>query len=139
MGSDENSNNLLDKLQDAIGRGQNPISIFPSDLVEPEIITISDPDLGVSGTFDLSSYDSQLCQVENFLTRLSRMQWQIMFSFSFNISGSGAKYTYDRFPSNIRTEEQEEKRKQILATASGAFEYSGKLARYIYISIPFQF
>ncbi|KAH7511527.1 hypothetical protein FEM48_ZijujUnG0005900 [Ziziphus jujuba var. spinosa] len=90
MGSDENSNNLLDKLQDAIGRGQNPISIFPSDLVEPEIITISDPDLGVSG--------------------------------------SGAKYTYDRFPSNIRTEEQEEKRKQILATASGAFEYSGKLA-----------
>lgn len=87
-GSDENTNNLLDKLQDAIGRGQNPMSIFPSNTAEPEIITISDPD--------------------------------------YKISGSGAKYTYDRFPSNIRTEEQEEKRKQILAAASGAFEYSGK-------------
>jgi len=41
-------------------------------------------------------------------------------------SESGAKYTYDRFPSNIRTEEQEEKRKQILATVSNAFEYSGR-------------
>ncbi|KAF5445397.1 hypothetical protein F2P56_034448 [Juglans regia] len=89
LGSGENNNNnLLDKLQDAIGRGQNPISILPSSLVEPEIITISDPDVG--------------------------------------ISGSGAKYTYDRFPSNIRTEEQEEKRRQILAAASGAFQYSGK-------------
>ncbi|GLT48924.1 hypothetical protein SLA2020_225120 [Shorea laevis] len=88
MVSEENNNNLLDKLQDAIGRGQNPFSIFPSSLVEPEIITISDTDVG--------------------------------------ISGSGAKYTYDRFPSNIRTEEQEEKRKQILAAASGAFEYPGK-------------
>ncbi|XP_038893863.1 DENN domain and WD repeat-containing protein SCD1 [Benincasa hispida] len=87
IGSDESNNNILDKLQDAIGRGQNPLSILPS-LVEPEIITISDPDLGTSG--------------------------------------SGAKYTYDRFPSNIRTEEQEEKRKQILAAASGAFEYAGK-------------
>lgn len=54
MVSDENNNNLLDKLQDAIGRGQNPISIFPSDAVEPEIITISDSDLGVSGRFDFS-------------------------------------------------------------------------------------
>ncbi|KAF2325536.1 hypothetical protein GH714_029985 [Hevea brasiliensis] len=81
---DENNNNLLEKLQDAIGRGQNPISILPSSLVEPEIITISDEDVG---------------------------------------AGSGAKYTYDRFPSNIRSEEQDEKRKQILAAASGAFEY----------------
>ncbi|KAG7944548.1 hypothetical protein I3843_15G107500 [Carya illinoinensis] len=88
LGSGENQNNLLDKLQDAIGRGQNPISILPSSLVEPEIITISDPDVG--------------------------------------LSGSGAKYAYDRFPSNVRTEEQEEKRRQILAAASGAFEYSGK-------------
>ncbi|KDP20097.1 hypothetical protein JCGZ_05866 [Jatropha curcas] len=85
VGSDENNNNLLDKLQDAIGRGQNPISILPSLSVEPDIITISDQDMGTSG--------------------------------------SGAKYTYDRFPSNIRSEEQEEKRKQILAAASGAFEY----------------
>ncbi|XWS50709.1 hypothetical protein CRYUN_Cryun12cG0109900 [Craigia yunnanensis] len=88
IGSDENNNNLLDKLQDAIGRGQNPLSILPSTLMEPEIITISDPDVGVSG--------------------------------------SGAKYSYDRFPSNVRTEEQEEKRKQILAAANGAFEYSGR-------------
>ncbi|XP_075666674.1 DENN domain and WD repeat-containing protein SCD1-like isoform X1 [Castanea sativa] len=91
LGSGENNNNnnnLLDKLQDAIGRGQNPTSILPSSLVEPEIITISDPDVG--------------------------------------ISGSGAKYTYDRFPSNFRTEEQEEKRRQILAAASGAFDFSGK-------------
>lgn len=43
----------------------------------------------------------------------------------FGLSGSGAKYTYDRFPSNNRTEEQKEKRKQILAAASGAFDYSG--------------
>ncbi|XP_075661446.1 DENN domain and WD repeat-containing protein SCD1-like isoform X2 [Castanea sativa] len=86
--NNNNNNNLLDKLQDAIGRGQNPTSILPSSLVDPEIITISDPDVGRSG--------------------------------------SGAKYTYDRFPSNIRTEEQEEKRRQILAAASGAFDFSGK-------------
>ncbi|KAH1235983.1 DENN domain and WD repeat-containing protein SCD1 [Glycine max] len=88
VGSDENNNNLLDKLQDAIGRGQNPMSILPSSSVEPEILTVSDSDIG--------------------------------------ISGSGAKYTYDRFPANIRTEEQEEKRKQILAAVSNAFEYSGR-------------
>ncbi|KAK0587053.1 hypothetical protein LWI29_016603 [Acer saccharum] len=88
VGSEDDSNNLLDKLQDAIGRGQNPMSIFPSSLVEPEIITISDPDMGVSG--------------------------------------SGAKYTYDRFPSIVRTEEQEEKRKQILAAVSGSPEFSGR-------------
>ncbi|CAI0438020.1 unnamed protein product [Linum tenue] len=82
---DESDNNLLDKLQDAIGRGQNPMSILPSSSTEPEIVTISDPSGGRSG--------------------------------------SGAKYIYDRFPSNIRSEEQEEKRKQILAAASGAFEY----------------
>lgn len=48
VGSDENSINLLDKLQDAIGRGQNPYSILPS-FMEPEIITISDQDVGTSG------------------------------------------------------------------------------------------
>ncbi|KAM7483016.1 hypothetical protein LguiB_007599 [Lonicera macranthoides] len=88
LGSDENNINLLDKLQDAIGRGQNPFSILPSLSAEPEIITISD--LGVG------------------------------------MSGSGAKYCYDRFPSNFRTDEQEEKRRQILAAASGALEYSAK-------------
>ncbi|KAL3824778.1 hypothetical protein ACJIZ3_020807 [Penstemon smallii] len=91
LGSEENGNNLLDRLQDAVGRGQNPMSILPSLLSEPEIVTISDPGLG--------------------------------------ISGSGAKYCYDRFPSNARTEEQEEKRKQILAAASGVLEYSGKLTQ----------
>lgn len=48
-GPDENNVNLLDKLQDAIGRGQNPMSIFSSSLMEPEIITISDSDTGRSG------------------------------------------------------------------------------------------
>ncbi|KEH21371.1 stomatal cytokinesis defective protein, putative [Medicago truncatula] len=88
VGFDENNNTVLDKLQDAIGRGQNPMSVFPSSSVEPEILTVSDSAVG--------------------------------------ISESGAKYTYDRFPANIRTEEQEEKRKQILATISNAFEYSGR-------------
>ncbi|GMI96344.1 STOMATAL CYTOKINESIS-DEFECTIVE 1 [Hibiscus trionum] len=88
LGSDENNDNLLDKLQDALGRGENPLSILPSTSAEPEIITISDPDVGVSRT--------------------------------------GAKYCYDRFPSNVRTEEQEEKRKQILAAVNGAIEYSGR-------------
>ncbi|KAL5726231.1 Scytalone dehydratase [Ranunculus cassubicifolius] len=88
IGSDEKANNLLDKLQDTIGRGQNPFSIFPSASEEPEIITISDPGIG--------------------------------------ISGSGAKYCYDRFPYNIRTEEQEEKRKAILLAASGALENQAK-------------
>ncbi|KAI5382926.1 Scytalone dehydratase, variant 3 [Lathyrus oleraceus] len=88
VGFDENNNTILDKLQDAIGRGQNPMSVFPSSSVEPEILTVSDSAVG--------------------------------------ISESGAKYTYNRFPSNLRTEEQEEKRKQILATISNAFEYSGR-------------
>lgn len=60
LGSDENNNNLLDKLQDAIGRGQNPMSILPSSLVEPEIITISDPGVGISGTLVVNvSWDCQ--------------------------------------------------------------------------------
>ncbi|KAJ7973907.1 DENN domain and WD repeat-containing protein SCD1 [Quillaja saponaria] len=88
VGSGENNNNLLDKLQDAIGRGQNPLSILPATSIDPEIITILDSDVGISGLY--------------------------------------AKYIYDRFPSNIRTEEQEEKRRQILAAASGAFDYSEK-------------
>jgi hypothetical protein len=48
-GSDDNNNNLLDKLQDAIGRGQDPMSILPPPLLEPEIITISDDGSGESG------------------------------------------------------------------------------------------
>ncbi|KAL9330197.1 hypothetical protein ACSQ67_005200 [Phaseolus vulgaris] len=90
VGSDESNNNLLDKLQDAIGRGQNPMSVLPSSPVETEILTVSDSDI--------------------------------------EISGSGAKYTYDKFPANIRTDEQEEKRKQTLAAISNAFEYSGRHA-----------
>ncbi|XP_011072936.1 DENN domain and WD repeat-containing protein SCD1-like [Sesamum indicum] len=89
LGSEENGKNLLDKLQDAIDKGQNPTSILPSVSIEPEIVTIHDP--------------------------------------TVEMSESGVEYSYDRFPSNIRTEEQEEKRKQILAAASGALEYSAKL------------
>ncbi|KAM7266773.1 hypothetical protein ACFE04_008939 [Oxalis oulophora] len=87
-GADDISNNHIDKLQDAIGRGENPMSILPSPMAEREIITISELDVGTSG----------------------------------------GSYTYDRFPSAIRTEEEEEKRKQILAVASGALEYSGNHA-----------
>jgi len=60
----------------------------------------------------------------------------LLESLFFRSSGSGAKYCYDRFPSNFRTDEQEEKRRQILAAASGALEYSAK-HRYIhaYISV----
>ncbi|OAY75391.1 DENN domain and WD repeat-containing protein SCD1 [Ananas comosus] len=79
--SEENSNNLLDKLQDATGRGQNPLTIFPSHLSEPEIVTIAESD---------------------------------------GVAGPGSKYCYKSFPSNVRTEEQEEKRRSILAGVSGA-------------------
>ncbi|XP_072978295.1 DENN domain and WD repeat-containing protein SCD1 [Typha angustifolia] len=84
--SEENNNNLLDKLQDATGRGQNPMIIFPNQFAEPEIITIAESDAGVAGP--------------------------------------GSKFTYKQFPSNVRTEEQEEKRQSILALASGT--HSGK-------------
>ncbi|XP_031479261.1 DENN domain and WD repeat-containing protein SCD1 isoform X2 [Nymphaea colorata] len=86
--SDENSNNLLDKLQDAVGRGQNPSSVLPMISAELETLTIADPVVGVGG--------------------------------------SGARYCYDRFPANVRTEEQEERRKAILAAASGALEYQSR-------------
>jgi hypothetical protein len=80
--AEENANNLLDKLQDATGRGQNPLSIFPSEVADPEIITIADP--------------------------------------KTDGSEPGNRHCYKRFPANARTEEQEEKRKSILALASGA-------------------
>jgi hypothetical protein len=48
--AEENANNLLDKLQDATGRGQNPLSIFPSEAADPEIVTIADPETECSGT-----------------------------------------------------------------------------------------
>ncbi|KAL5227562.1 hypothetical protein ABZP36_015827 [Zizania latifolia] len=80
--AEENTNNLLDKLQDATGRGQNPLAIFPSHVADPEIITIADSETGGSEP--------------------------------------GERFCYKRFPANARTEEQEEKRKSILAVASGA-------------------
>lgn len=52
LGSEGNGNNLLDKLQDAIGRGQNPSSILPSVSAEPDIVTISDPGLGIPGNLN---------------------------------------------------------------------------------------
>ncbi|KAJ6343182.1 hypothetical protein OIU76_005004 [Salix suchowensis] len=51
--SDGNNNNLLDKLQDTIGRGQNPISILPPAVAETEITTISDPYVGILGKFEV--------------------------------------------------------------------------------------
>ncbi|VAH61111.1 unnamed protein product [Triticum turgidum subsp. durum] len=80
--AEEFSNNLLDKLQDATGRGQSPLAIFPSHVADPEIITIADSE----------------------------------------IEGSepGNRHCYKSFPANARTEEQEEKRKSILALVGGA-------------------
>ncbi|GJN18579.1 hypothetical protein PR202_gb05751 [Eleusine coracana subsp. coracana] len=82
--AEEIGNNLLDKLQDATGRGQTPLTIFPSQAADPEIITIADPEA------EGSDADGRHC--------------------------------YKRFPANLRTEEQEEKRKSILALASGAIK-----------------
>lgn len=48
----------------------------------------------------------------------------------YNMAGTGAKYCYDRFPSNIRTEEQEEKRRAILAAAAGALEALDQLSSH---------
>jgi len=49
---------------------------------------------------------------------------------------SATRYTYDRFPASVRSEEQEEKRKQILAAASGALESNGRHPpRYILICL----
>lgn len=50
LGSDENSTNLLEKLQDAVGRGQDAMSILPKSSMEPEIITIAEPEVEESGT-----------------------------------------------------------------------------------------
>lgn len=52
--AEENGHNLLDKLQDATGRGQNPLIIFPSQVVEPEIITIANSEIEVSGTYSIT-------------------------------------------------------------------------------------
>ena len=49
--AEEFTNNLLDKLQDATGRGQSPLAIFPSHVADPEIITIADSEIEGSGTY----------------------------------------------------------------------------------------
>ena len=54
--SDGNNNNLLNKLHDTIGRAQNPISILPTAVAETEIMTISDPDVGILGKFEVSIF-----------------------------------------------------------------------------------
>lgn len=64
LGSDENNNNLLDKLQDAIGRGQNPLSVLPSLMAEAEIITISDPGVGISGIFSYYRVVAESCLMD---------------------------------------------------------------------------
>lgn len=125
LGSDENNCNLLNKLQDAIGRGQNPMSIFPSPTEEPEIITISDPGLGIPGNYKISINKDHRCWII-ILKKLKVGCVMFWLQFWFNHSGSGVKYCYNRFPLNSRSEEQDEKRKQILAAASGALELAGK-------------
>lgn len=87
-GSEESGHNLLDKLQDATARGQNPYSVLPDTTSELEIITIADPSGGTAV--------------------------------------SGAPYYYDRFPANARSQDQEDKRKAILAAASAALEHPNR-------------
>jgi hypothetical protein len=50
LSSDEKSTNLLEKLQDAVGRGQDAMSILPKSSMEPEIITIAEPEVEESAT-----------------------------------------------------------------------------------------
>lgn len=50
MSSGESNDNVLDKLIDAIWRGESPMSVFPSSHSDLMIITIPDPTDGVSGT-----------------------------------------------------------------------------------------
>ncbi|XP_021736318.1 DENN domain and WD repeat-containing protein SCD1-like isoform X2 [Chenopodium quinoa] len=75
LSSGESNDNVLDKLIDAIGRGESLMSVYPSSHSDLILITIPDPIDGVIG---------------------------------------GAKYTYSKFPANIRGEGEDEKRKQIL-------------------------
>ncbi|XP_021857190.1 DENN domain and WD repeat-containing protein SCD1 isoform X2 [Spinacia oleracea] len=49
MSSGESNDNVLDKLIDAIWRGESPMSVFPSSHSDLMIITIPDPTDGVSG------------------------------------------------------------------------------------------
>lgn len=50
VNADEGGSNLLDKLQDAVGRGQNPSSVFPALSLDLEITTIPDPSTGAAGS-----------------------------------------------------------------------------------------
>ncbi|XP_010677977.2 DENN domain and WD repeat-containing protein SCD1 isoform X1 [Beta vulgaris subsp. vulgaris] len=50
MSSGESNDDVLDKLIDAIGRGESPTSVFPSPLLDLTIVTIPDPTDGVLGT-----------------------------------------------------------------------------------------
>ncbi|KAG5232157.1 DENN domain and WD repeat-containing protein [Salix suchowensis] len=102
--SDGNNNNILDKLQDTIGKGQNPISILPY--------------VGILAFPQTSGQKNKKRRGNKFL----QQQEELVDTLSM-LLGSGAKYTYDRFPSNIRSEEKEEKRKKILAVARGASGY----------------
>jgi len=61
------------------------------------------------------------------------MNWMNTIVIYIYFTGSGARYNYDRFPSNIRTEEQEEKRKQILAAASGALRFLENIFFLMYL------
>jgi len=46
-------------LQEALGKGQSPMSLFPEQLPDPVIITIPDPSDGIMGTFRLQSNPSK--------------------------------------------------------------------------------
>lgn len=127
------SDNLLTKLQDAIGRGQSPFTILPSLDVEPEIITITDPDSGIAGRSCCNSYFAMSSLIYN--SFLASVICPELFFSALCLEPSGSMYCYDRFPSNIRTEEQEERRQAILAAASGTLEILGNtIARFIQLT-----
>lgn len=83
-GSLQVGQNLVDKLQHAMSKGQNPSVILPVRKATHEILTISDS-----------------CSQD---------------------TASRAKYCYDRFPANVRNQEEEEERKRVLAAASASLD-----------------
>ncbi|EEC70939.1 hypothetical protein OsI_02530 [Oryza sativa Indica Group] len=89
--AEENTNNLLDKLQDATGRGQNPLAIFPSHVADPEIITIADSETGGSGFQQTQGQKNKKKNANQLLAVASGASKQVPNSPSIPIIGGGPK------------------------------------------------
>lgn len=61
---------------------------------------------------------------------MGRVKYSADVNIILFLPGSGAEYCYDTFHANRRTKEQEEKRKEVLATASGALDFGKQLSGY---------